>query len=59
MYYWYSPLKMIAYILLGFVTYVLLIRVLGTFSGEDVEMFMKLLPRTFNIKAILRKLVVK
>ena len=59
MYYWYSPLKMIAYILLGFAIYVLLIRLLGAFSGEDVEMFMKLLPRTMNIKAILRKLVVK
>ena len=50
---------MIAYILLGFAIYVLLIRLLGTFSGEDVEMFMKLLPRTMNIKAILRKLVVR
>ncbi len=59
MYYWYSPLKMVAYILLGFVVYVLLIRLLGTFSGEEVEMFTKLLPRTMNIKAILRKLVVK
>ena len=37
----------------------MLIRLLGTFSGEDIEMFMKLLPRTLNIKAILRKLVVK
>ena len=59
MYYWYSPLKMIAYILLGFAIYVLLIRLLGTFSGEDIEMFMKLLPKALNIKAILRKLVVK
>jgi hypothetical protein len=59
MHYWYSPLKMIVYILLSFAIYVLLIRLLGTFSGEDVEMFMKLLPRTLNIKAILRKLVVK
>ena len=59
MYYWYSPLKMIAYILLGFTIYVLLIRLLGTFSGEDIEMFMKLLPKALNIKAILRKLVVK
>ncbi len=59
MYYWYSPLKMVAYILLGFVIYILLIRLLGTFSYEDIEMFMKLLPRTMNIKALLRKLVVK
>ena len=59
MHYWYSPLKMTAYILLGFAIYVLLIRLLGTFSGEDVEMFMKLLPKALNIKAILRKLVVK
>ena len=59
MYYWYSPLKMIAYILFGFVIYILLIRLLGTFSKEDIEMFMKLLPKALNIKAILRKLVVK
>ena len=59
MYYWYSPLKMVAYIFLGFVIYVLLIRLLGTFSYEDVEMFMKLLPSRRNFKSILRKLVVK
>ena len=39
--------------------YAMLIILLGTFSGEDVEMFMKLLPKALNIKAILRKLVVK
>ena len=59
MHYWYSPLKMIVYILLGFMIYILLIRLMGTFNGEDIEMFMKLLPKALNIKALLRKLVVK
>jgi len=59
MHFWYSPLKMFAYIILGFIIYAVLVRVLGTFSAEDVDMFMKILPKGLNIRAVLRKILVK
>jgi len=59
MHFWYSPLKMFAYIILGFVIYAFLVRVLGTFSSDEVDMFMKIMPRGLNIRAVLRKILVK
>jgi len=59
MHFWYSPLKMFAYIILGFVIYAFLVRVLGTFSAGDIDMFMKILPRGLNIRVLLRKILVK
>jgi len=59
MHFWYSPLKMFAYIVLGFTIYAVLVRVLGTFSSDDVDMFMKIMPRGLNIRVLLRKILVK
>ena len=59
MHFWYSPLKMFAYIILGFVIYAVLVRVLGTFSAGDIDMFMKIMPRGLNIRVLLRKILVK
>jgi len=59
MHFWYSPLKMFAYIILGFVIYAFLVRVLGTFSAGDIDMFMKIMPRGLNIRVLLRKILVK
>jgi len=59
MHFWYSPLKMFAYIILGFVVYAFLVRALGTFSSGDIDMFMKVMPRGLNIRVLLRKILVK
>lgn len=50
----YTPLKMFAYIILGLIIYMLLLKALKTFNDDDIGLFLDFAPKNLSLKRMMR-----
>jgi O-antigen/teichoic acid export membrane protein len=58
-YFGYSPLRMFAYIFIGLILYAFMVKMLRTFSASDMDLLTKILPKGFNLKGLIRFILLR